>query len=460
MVEKTPAEQQPNDSWVLEAYQRVQMGEFEDLPIGLRLRQALDDYDAIFQEGGEPHDPAPLRLKFRHFSQTLLGTSPGIEAFTERTEFLYSTEFRKYYADTAKLPANERVIQRTTEAVSIGLGGLLIFSERHPEHRSVAVGCMAEHFLPTPDKKFVGGKTALSRIVGTKQELFRGQLDGGYFQDVTPSPEQQLAIECLQHLNFGEVKRAIGATAIHNAIYAPLKAETMYHLRNFNTWLTDVVEKRRLGEPLRIAGYESMGTAKLYSDSYGMLRRAANYVAELGSANAAAILKGLPEPLRGQPTSRDRVFALANALTDQMNTAYFHDELRLQRLDTRSNGAQIQAFDRILYILHKELPPHDDPKVDARQHETLSLVGQIASGLIELVEAEMEARNPITVGDIVTMYPDADPETIQTIIAGAKQRFESSRGQSNAVYTEYRRSVRRQNQLLFMRKAPGKGFIS
>lgn len=455
-----PGEQQPDDSWVLEAYQRIQAGEFAELPIGARIGHILHDYHDLPQEGSGSKAPSPLQLKFRHFSQTLLGTSSDVETFKERTEFLYSAEFRKYYADTTKQPKDERVIQKTSEAVSIGLNGLLVFSEQHPEHREAAVGYMAEHFLPTHEKIFVGGKATLARIAGTNRELFRDQVEGGYFHDVPPSPEQKLAIECLRHLNFGELRRAIGSTAIHKAVYAPLKAETTYHLRNFNEWLTDVVEKRRQGEPLHEAGYEHRGTAKLYNDAYGMLRRAASYVAEFGSANARAILEGLPEPRRGQPIGRDRVFALANALTDQMNEVYFQGEFRLQRLDKGSIGAQLQAFDRILYVLHKELPSHEDPKVNAQQHETLSLVSQIASGLIELAASEMEARNPITIGDIIAMYPDADPETIQTIVANAKSRFERSRGRGDTVYKEYRRSVRRQNQLLFMRNMPGKGFIS
>lgn len=460
MVEVSPAEQQPDDSWVFEAYERIHAGELEELPLGVRIGQILHGYHDLPQEGSGSKAPSPLQLKFRHFSQTLLGTSSDIETFKERTDFLYSAEFRKYYADTAKQPKDERVIQRTAEAVRIGVNGLLVFSEQYPEHREAAVGCMAEHFLPIHEKVFTGGKAALARIAGTSRDLFREQLEGGYFHDVPLTPKQKIAVECLQYLDFGELRRTIGSVAIHNAVYAPLKAETTYHLRNFNGWLTNVVEKRHQGEPLHIAGYEGAGTAKLYSDAYGMLRRATSYVAELGSANAKAILGGLPEPRRGQPLGRDRVLALANALTDQMNAAYFQGELRLQRLDTRSRNAQLQAFDRILYVLHKELPSHDDPKVNAQQHETLSLVGQIASGLMELVEIEMEARNPITIGDIIALHPDADPETIQEIVANAKLRFEKSRGQGNAVYTRYRRAVRRQNQLLFMRKRPGKGFIS
>lgn len=465
-MEDTPqGEQHPDEALAVAVYERMlQLApQADELKIDERARRALADYpDPTSPPAAHPQSSpeTPLELKFRHFAQTFLGTSANIEVFYERTSFLYSPEFLEYYAQVAKQPRQTRLVDYAGRAVDIGTEGLTDFCEQHPEDRAEALEYIAIAFTPDRATGFKSATSVLANIVGTEQRTFQEQWNGGYFQDVAHTPKQLAAAECLAKLGFGNLPRTIGSAAIHGAVYAPLTIERLYHLRNFNTWLTERVDSLRQGEPPQLQGYEGSNITKLYGDAYEMLRRATKYVAEFGSVNAMAILEALPELQRGQPPARARVIALANALTPQMNEAYFKNEFVLDRLDGRSDEAQLQAFDRILYVLYKELPNYGLEKFDTKHQTTLTLVGDIVSGLIDLVYLKMDARNPVTIGDIITMYPDADPETLQTIIEGMQTRFERGRSAPYRIYLDYRDQVRKARAMRFKSKRSGFGIIS
>lgn len=465
-MEGTPQGEQAHDEGLaVAAYERMLQLARQDaeLPIDECARQALTDYPdqpRPTQQGHKKSETA-LELKFRHFARTLLGTSADIEVFNERASFLYSPAFSDYYTVAVRQSVDKRLVHYNARAIDIGVEGLTDFCEAHPEDQAEALDYMAIAFAPQPGSKSAKASVALANIIQTDSAHFRDQIRGGYFQDVPHTLKQVLAAECLARLGFGDTARAIGDAAIHGAIYAPLSIEGLYHLRNFNSWLTQLLEHRQRGEPLKLEGYEGSKVARLDSDAYEMLRRAASYVAELGSQNAAAILEGLPELVRGQPPGRSRVIALANHLTPLMNEAYFKNEFVLDRLDSQSDEAQLHAFDRILYVLHQELPRSGAEETDEKHRTILTLTGNIISGMIDLVYLKMDARNPVTIGDIITMYPDADPETLQTIVEGMQSRFNRKRNAPTyGTYLEYRDQVRKKRNLDFEPKRPGHGIIS
>ncbi len=462
-MEGTPrGEQRPDEELALAAYARMQQlaQQDADLPIDECARQALVDYPDPDPPVERPATPeTPLQVKFRHFSRTLLGTSPDIEAFNERARFLYSPDFLEYYARAAKQePDTDRIIVNPARSIDIGLEGLADFCQQHPEAHEEAVEHMVIAFAREPQSGFVNSTSALAKIANTDRVEFQERWTGGYFFDVPHTPKQRIAAECLAGLDFGEIPRAIGATAIHHAAYGPLTIEKMYQLRNFNRWLAEELEARQRGEPRRPEGYERRAE-QLFSDAYEVLRNATKHVADLGSIPALRILAGIPEIRRGQSPERTRLIALANVLVQQMNEVYFENKFILRRLDPRSDEALPQAFDRLLYVLTKELPTYGVEEVDNKHREIISLAGESISGLIALGYLRLRANSPVTVGDIVALFPNADPETLATIVEGARERFARSRGRNYSIYFDYKRYSRR-GGALHAPKEPGRGFMS
>jgi hypothetical protein len=431
-----------------------------DLSIDECARQALVGYPDPDPPPERPPTPeTPLQVKFRHFSRTLLGTSPDIEAFNERASFLYSPDFLEYYTRAAKQePDTDRIVANAGRSVDIGIEGLTDFCSQHPEAHKEAVEYMAIAFAVDQQSGFVSGTSALANIANTESTHFQEHWTGGYFHDIPHTPKQLMAAECLAELDFGDVPRAIGATAIHHAAFGPLTIEKMYQLRNFNRWLAEEFEARQRGEPRRPEGYERRAE-QLFSDAYEVLRNITKHVAELGSIPAERILAGIPEIRRGQTPERTQLIALANVLVPKMNEAYFENKFILRRLDPRSDEALPQAFDRLLYVLTKELPTYGVEEVDNKHREIISLAGESISSLVALGYLRLRANSPVTVGDIVALFPNADPETLATIVEGARERFARSRGRNYSIYFDYKRYSRR-GGALHAPNEPGRGFMS
>lgn len=453
--------QQPSDNWVIEAYTQIQQSERSGLPIGERITTVLNEYPVVPPMEDDDESLPPLQAKFKQFSRELLSTAPDLETFQERVGFLFSPDLRTHYAHTARYGrTKDKIVGAPIHAARLGIVGLAVFCQQHPEHIDAATEYLADHLRPVNERTFLSGTLALVRTVGTQPENFQEQVAFGYFDDVSIDFTGRLAIECLLRMNYGNRDRKITQTTLHDVLHAPLGPEVMYQLRHFNQQLNSKLAAGKEGQALDTQGYFANRTGNLYRDAYSMLRRAAGYAAEVGSANARAILQGLPEPNRTVST-RDHAIALANALTGPINDAYFHNHIELPRINPQAATAQLQAFDRILYVLRKELPVHPHHKTNMQQQEILQLAGGIASGLLDLLHVRMAENAPLTVGDVVMMFPDADPETLQTIISGAMTRFERQRQRQFAIYQGYRDDARRRhNQQYYGRRRAGWGFIS
>lgn len=461
-MEGTPQGEQAHDEGLAVAvYERMLLlaSQVSEPKIDECARQALVDYP----DPPPPTDRAyttpetPLELKFRHFARTFLGTSADIEVFNQRASFLYDPAFLEYYGRAAR-QVKERLVTNSAHAVDIGIEGLADFCAQHPEHQEEALDYMMIAFAPEPRSGFTSATTALAHIAQTSRLEFRAQWAGGYFYDLPFTFKQQLAGECLARLDFGDPAPEVDFKAIHHAAYGSLSIERMYHLRNFNRWLAEELDARQRGERRRPPGYER-DASQLFNDAHQMLRNVTKHVAELGSTNAERILVALPEPRRGQSPERSQLIALANYLTPQMNETYFKNQFVLNRLDTASDESLPQAFDRILYVLTKELPTYGVEEVDAKHREIISLVGESISSVIALGYLKLQANSPVTVGDIVALFPDADPETLGTIVGVAQERFARQRGRAYSIYFDYKKYSRRGGALR-SHDQPGHGFMS